>query len=39
MLMFTTNFRPVKGSKGYYRVQMKHGISEVHDEGCKLHDI
>lgn len=31
MLISTTNFRPVKGSKGYYRVQMKHGISEVHD--------
>jgi hypothetical protein len=31
MLILTTNFRPVKASKGYYRVQMKHGISEVHD--------
>lgn len=30
MLIFTTNFRPVKGSKGYYRVNMKHGVSEVH---------
>ncbi len=30
MLLFTTNFRPVKGSMGYYRVQMKHGVSEVH---------
>jgi hypothetical protein len=30
-LLFTTNFRPVKGSKGYYRVNMKHGVSEVHD--------
>lgn len=30
MLAFTTNFRPVKGSKGYYRVNMKHGVSEVH---------
>ncbi len=29
MLVFTTNFRPVKGSKGYYRVNMKHGVSEV----------
>lgn len=26
-LIFTTNFRPVKGSKGYYRAKMKHGIS------------
>jgi uncharacterized protein len=31
MLIFTTNFRPVKGNKGYYRAQMKHGISEVHN--------
>jgi len=30
MLVFTTNFRPVKGSKGYYRVNMKHGVSEIH---------
>jgi hypothetical protein len=30
MLLFTTNFRPVKGSKGYYRVNMKHGVSTVH---------
>ncbi len=29
MLIFTTNFRPVKGSKGYYRVNMKHGVSEL----------
>lgn len=31
MLLFTTNFRPVKGTKGYYRVNMKHGVSEVHE--------
>ncbi len=30
MLIFTTNFRPVKGSKGYYRVNMKHGVSALH---------
>lgn len=30
MLIFTTQFRPAKGSKGYYRVNMKHGVSEVH---------
>jgi hypothetical protein len=30
MLIITTNFRPIKGSKGYYRAQMKHGVSEVH---------
>jgi len=29
-LIFTTNFRPVKGSKGYYRATMKHGVSELH---------
>lgn len=30
MLIFTTNFRPVKGNRGYFRVNMKHGVSEVH---------
>jgi uncharacterized protein len=30
MLIFTTNFRPVEGSRGFYRVNMKHGVSEVH---------
>lgn len=30
MLLFTTSFRPVKGSKGYYRVNMKHGVSPLH---------
>lgn len=29
ILLFTTNFRPAKGSKGYYQMKMKHGISEV----------
>lgn len=29
MLIFTTNFRPVKGAKGYYRANMKHGVSEI----------
>jgi hypothetical protein len=37
VLVFTTNFRPVKGTKGYYRVNMKHGVSEVHSgERCTL---
>lgn len=30
MLLFTTNFRPVKGTKGHYRVNMKHGVSPLH---------
>jgi hypothetical protein len=30
VLVFTTNFRPVKGTNGYYRVAMKHGVSTVH---------
>lgn len=29
VLIFTTNFKPEKGTKGYYRVHMKHGVSEV----------
>jgi uncharacterized protein len=28
-VIFTTNFRPVKGTRGYYRAKMKHGISPV----------
>jgi len=30
VLIFTTNFKPVKGTKGYYKVNMKHGVSEIH---------
>ncbi len=30
MILFTTNFRPVKGARGYYRATMRHGVSEVH---------
>jgi hypothetical protein len=29
MAVFTTRYRPVKGSKGYYRVNVKHGVSRV----------
>lgn len=28
-VIFTTNFRPVQGSRGYYRATLKHGVSEV----------
>jgi hypothetical protein len=28
-IIFTTNYRPVHGSRGYYRAVMKHGVSEV----------
>jgi len=42
-LIFTTNFRPEKGARGYYRVNMKHGVSEVisgerHSLGIIFHD-
>lgn len=30
MVIFTTSFRPVRGSKGFYRVNMKHGVSPLH---------
>lgn len=29
-IIFTTRHRPVPGSRGYYRVNMKHGVSRVH---------
>ncbi|HNP96628.1 MAG TPA: 2OG-Fe(II) oxygenase, partial [Cyclobacteriaceae bacterium] len=28
-VIITTNFRPVLGTKGYYRANMRHGVSEV----------
>lgn len=28
-VIITTNFRPIKGTKGYYRAKVKHGVSEV----------
>ena len=30
LILFTTSFRPVKGSHGFHRVHVKHGVSEVH---------
>ncbi|GAA0192875.1 2OG-Fe(II) oxygenase [Fulvivirga kasyanovii] len=29
ILIFTTNYRPVNGVRGYYRVAMRHGVSRV----------
>ncbi len=29
LLLFTTNYRPVEGQRGYYRAKMRHGVSEV----------
>lgn len=30
MLLFTTNFWPMKGTRGFYRAGMRRGVSEVH---------
>lgn len=29
-ILFTTRYRPVKGSRGFYRVNLRHGVSRVH---------
>ena len=29
-ILFTTRYRPVKGSRGYYRANLRHGVSRVH---------
>src|SRR6266478_321735 len=29
-ILFTTRYRPVKGLRGYYRVNLRHGVSRVH---------
>jgi len=29
-IIFTTRYRPVKGARGYYRVNLRHGVSRVH---------
>jgi hypothetical protein len=28
-VIFTTNFRPINGTRGYYKAKMKHGVSEI----------
>jgi hypothetical protein len=28
--VFTTRIRPVRGSRGYYRTQMRHGVTRIH---------
>lgn len=43
LVIFTTNFRPVRGGRGFYRVNMKHGVSplhsgERHSMGIIFHD-
>jgi uncharacterized protein len=43
ILIFTTNFRPVKGTRGYYRTNMRHGVSKIrsgirHTLGIIFHD-
>ena len=30
MVILATQFKPGKGAKGYHRVNMRHGVSEVH---------
>ena len=29
-IIFTTRYRPVKGTRGFYRVNLRHGVSRVH---------
>jgi len=29
-IIFTTRYRPVKGTRGHYRVNLRHGVSRVH---------
>jgi hypothetical protein len=36
-LIFAVNQRPVKGTRGYYRVTLRHGVSRLH--GGKRHTL
>ncbi len=43
LIIFTTQYRPVKGVRGYYRAAIRHGVSEVrsgtrHTLGIIFHD-
>ena len=43
VLIFTTRFRPKKGTRGYYRVNIRHGVSRLHSGmrytlGVPFHD-
>lgn len=43
MIIFTTNFRPIRGSRGFYRANKRHGVGEVtsgqrHTLGIIFHD-
>jgi len=29
-IIFTTRYRPAKGARGYYRINLRHGVSRVH---------
>jgi hypothetical protein len=29
-VVFTTRYRPVRGARGFYRAQMRHGVSRIH---------